>query len=133
MTVEEARRYLEIVLDNNSNTYSDDFINAVKIAIKALEQASCEDAISRQAAIETIMDLCKYYTPTKSVNHPHMDFVIGALQDLPPINPQMKTGHWIKKGNQVACSNCDFSMRKDLHRHWMRYCPNCGAKMESEK
>lgn len=67
---------------------SDDVNEALDIAIKALEQKSCEDAISREAAIEAVIDLCKYYTPTKSVNHPHMDFVIEELQNLPSVTPQ---------------------------------------------
>ena len=43
MTTKEAKRYLEIVLDNNSNTYSDDFVDAVNY-----------DAVDRRAIIESI-------------------------------------------------------------------------------
>ena len=35
MTAEEAKKYLELVLDDNSNTYSDDFVDAVRMAIDA--------------------------------------------------------------------------------------------------
>lgn len=54
-----------------------------------------DDCISRQEAIDAVIDLCKYYTPTKSVNHPHMDFVIEALQDLPSVTPK-----------PVECDDC---------------------------
>lgn len=55
---------------------------------KPLQQEPCDDCISRQSAIEAVRDLCEHYTPTKSVNHPHMDFVIEALLDLPSVTSQ---------------------------------------------
>lgn len=42
-----------------------------------------QDLISRQAAIDAIKELCQHYTPTKSVDHPHMNFVIEELENLP--------------------------------------------------
>ena len=130
--------------------------DCVRVAIKALEQEPCEDAISRQAAIEAVINLCKHYTPIKSVNHPHMDFVIEVLQELPPINPQPKTdswsikdvadtfkkhgliveqepktGHWIKTGyiDKVMCSICNHKMWNYWEVNDFVNCPHCGAKM----
>ena len=92
----------------------------------------CNNLISRQAAIDSIKGLCEHYTPTKSVKHPHMDFVIEELQNLP--SAQLKTGRWkIKKasihpyGNDVCCSECDFILGSSFG---YKYCPNCGARME---
>ena len=72
------------------HTMQDDVIETI---IKALEQEPCEDCISRQEAIDAVIDLCRHYTPTKSVNHPHVDFVIEALQELSSVTPKEKTGH----------------------------------------
>ena len=83
----------------------------------------CNNLISRQAAIDSIKGLCEHYTPTKSVKHPHMDFVIEELQNLPSAQP--KTGRRIvdEDGN-IQCSECGSG------ECWGNYCMNCGAKME---
>ena len=47
------------------------------------------DCVSRQDAIEAIKELCEHYTPTKSVDHPHMNFVIEELQKLPSAQPDL--------------------------------------------
>lgn len=43
-----------------------------------------------------------------------------------------KTGHWIRCVGSHKCSNCEeytcFS-----HKELLKYCPNCGARMESEQ
>ena len=46
------------------------------------------DLISRQEALDAIIELCKHYTPTKSVDHPHMDFVLETIKGLPSVEPQ---------------------------------------------
>ena len=99
----------------------------------------CEDAVSRKTAIEAVMDLCKHYTPTKSVNHPHVDFVIEALQDLPSVTPKRKTGKWILL---EECANagyyCSECRKRVVREGWsgtvrkIKFCPNCGADMRSE-
>lgn len=93
-----------------------------------------DDLISRQAAIDAVKELCEHYTPTKSVTHPHIDFVIEELQNLP--SAEQKKGKWkewwsgdcalIMTGEEMLwmCSECTakFSGRS-------AYCPNCGAEM----
>lgn len=49
------------------------------------------ELISRQDAIDAIKELCEHYTPTKSVDHPHMNFVIEELQKLPYVQPTPQT------------------------------------------
>ncbi len=94
------------------------------------EVIECEDAVNRKTAIEAVIDLCKHYTPTKSVTHPHMDFVIEALQDLPSVTPKRKTGKWIHSDFShefLHCSECGRG------RYFCsNFCPNCGADMRSE-
>jgi len=70
-----------------------------------------------------------------------LDMAIKALEQEP------KTGHWIGHrehcenlgvipsglGAYKWCSNCDCGIdAKEWHRTDYNYCPNCGAKMESE-
>ena len=67
------------------------------------------------------------------------------IKDLPPVNPQPK-GHWIDydcnedKYDKIKCSECGHSYIVDSY-HWcdigfteddLKYCPHCGARMESE-
>ena len=46
------------------------------------------------------------------------------------LEKELKTGHWIDTGSGQECSECgEIQYGYDSHRF---YCPNCGAKMESE-
>lgn len=54
-------------------------------------QADCKvatDLIHRQDAIDAVKELCKHYTPTKSTFHPHVDFVVELLEQLPSVQPE---------------------------------------------
>ena len=48
----------------------------------------------------------------------------------------LKTGHWIyelEDWNKWTCSECSWHKRTDIHiKLGYKYCPNCGARMESE-
>jgi rubrerythrin len=109
-------------------------IEAIEMAIEALEQEPCEDVISRQAVLDSINANCvyenEYNLTTKHIK--------DAIEQLPPITPKAKVGKWIADVdrwgdivttvNGYRCSECNtFDTDKD------NYCPNCGAKMESEK
>ena len=87
------------------------------------EQKPCEDAISRQAAINSIWDGTNMDIYTREVKE--------ELEALPPVTPQPKTGHWIMKNPSPyepwRCSNCN-SVGSNLYN----FCPNCGAKMKAD-
>lgn len=93
---------------------------------ESLEQEPCEDAISRQEVLELIAD----YDLS-------MGQVVKGIHALRSVTPQeSKTGKWIStetKGVRYAfwcrykCSLCG-----GLSDH-TNFCPNCGAKMESEE
>lgn len=80
---------------------------AFDMAIKALEQEPCEG--------------CDY-----------KEWLKGEVEP--------KTGHWIEKegfdgDTYYNCSECGESWTTIAGTPWnngMKYCPNCGAKMESE-
>ena len=91
--------------------------------LRAIEEPS-GDLISRQAVLELIAD----YDLS-------MGQVVKGIHALPPVTPQQKTGYWIPLGNyddygnecSYKCSECG-----DVDTYPDNFCPNCGARMESE-
>ena len=90
MTREEAIRELKIFNGTTRIRLPANFWEALNTAIKALEQESCEDAISRQAVKEL------YYKDG------YIDF--HKIHDLPPVTPQQKIGH---------CKDCKWQKDSD--------------------
>lgn len=113
------------------------------------EQQSCDDAISRQAAIEAFQ-MFREYESNRS-NKEWVDRIETVLNKLPPVKPQQKTGHWVEEnidkcGRKIFCSECgcpppfEHVSDGDVYSangygviNKTNYCPNCGAKMESEE
>lgn len=110
---------------------------ALSVAIKALEQDPCEDAVSRQAVDEYITNLLSGYLYDEE--RTRLEDLTAYIWELPSVTPQPKIGQWIAgvdrwgdivtTVNGYRCSECcAFNADKD------NYCPNCGARMiESEK
>ena len=110
--------------------------------VEALEQEPCEDAISRQVV------LSMQYRIDDSATLSTRDVVnVDDIEDLPPVNPQPKTGHWKKmvevydlqqnrmlvpygyddaKFGNTPVYVCDCGCESTKNS---RFCPNCGAKM----
>ena len=112
MTREQAIEELSILLNKYQDSVTGD---ALDMVIAEISAEPCEDAISRQAAINVASGYC------------HSANVAKELAKLPSVNPQPKTGHWQDLTGLFFCSECDGGFAKPWH-----YCPNCGAKMESE-
>ena len=121
--------------------YSDkELCEALDVAIKALEQEPCEDAVSRQAVIDTIGKVLDYGDGMvwEALSHAQRDVVL-----LPSVNPQEpKIGHWKMKHyidknrqgfNMWMCSECyneySYDAETGVGITDAHYCPNCGAKM----
>jgi len=103
MTREEAIKELSYIADEMPSMECADWKEAISIAIKALEQEPCNDAISRQKAIDTIDAL--YLDGDSAIScwaNAEGDTLIGkyqaiaALDDLPPVTSQPK---WIPVSN----------------------------------
>ena len=96
---------------------------ALDMAIQALEQELCDDAISRQAAIKAFKPRGIAEDVWQECNEYKM------LSSLPSVNPQAKTGHWSHDGshwkNRFICSECGYKLFDEP----TNYCPNCGARM----
>ena len=64
----------------------------------------------------------------------HTEKDVIRLLSLPDVQPVKHGGKWV---NDIQCSNCGWYMEDDVTMSPMivffDYCPNCGAKMDSEK
>ena len=135
MTREEAINIISQMIKDGEGFLSDNTVEAYKIAIKALEQQSCGDVISRQAVLNALYALCdtgETLNENPWRDNPHIDAVIETIEELPSFTPQPKTGHWIYTGDYITdgmlkCSECGFE--HDVSERFA-YCPDCGAKMQ---
>lgn len=88
----------------------------------------CGDAISRQAVLDGLASIAKAKAKSDA-QKALMGRVMFFTEQLPPVTPQPKTGHWIWcVGGSHKCTNCEeytcFS-----HKELLKYCPNCGCRM----
>ncbi len=98
-----------------------------------------DDVIYRQEAIDAVKKLCLHYTPTKSVKHPHIDFVVEELGRLQSAQSQRNKGKWILTDfpdeQTYECSACNeiwtFITGTPID-NGAYFCPNCGADMRGE-
>lgn len=149
MTREEAYRILSNGLFNAPTEH--EWCIAFKMAIKALEQEPCEDAVSRQAVLEQIncwIDSGEY----KFSNAAHYLDLAKRMRNISSVVSQPKIGWWVlaQRGKciDINCSECgntrikeyaygytidelDFNEINNLiAKNRMNYCECCGAKME---
>ena len=106
---------------------------AVKEVEKALSQEPCDDAISRDMALEKMAD---YVASGYADSAEDFEEYSRIICQLPPVTPQQKYGKWIvhEKPHGIRYLECPYCNTWYLNEHLIRnsYCPNCGAKMESE-
>ncbi len=118
-----------------SDTQGDRYKEAVKLAIKALEQEPCENMVSRQAVIDATV---KKNSIWNSITNSKGENLEEIISQLPPVAPQIKIGHWIELG-YVGNDNYDFECSEchhtDTHSKTVKvnYCWCCGIKMEVEE
>ena len=111
-------------------------LEAYKMAISALEQQPCDDAISREDVIKLVE--CSGYDLQFRTDNADM---CDDVRKLPSVQPSRK-GHWIEGeewcetvngferwGNDYTCSECGLP----LGRYTLTdFCPNCGADMRGD-
>ena len=95
-----------------------------ELNVELNELEPCEDAISREAVKDKVKEL---FSMGECYCDEHS--IIGMINELPPVT--QKSGKWIDREEYDAdrwkCSVCG---RTEPYKE--NYCPNCGAKMESE-
>lgn len=87
------------------------------------------DLISREDAIMALNEVSEHYTGKGRNWHPHVDFMIEAIKELPSAE---RRGKWtiVDRCSTIYmyhCSNCGA-----YHRARYDYCPTCGACMDAE-
>ena len=109
-----------------------EYQEAKAMAIKALEQESCDDCISRQAALEKAINIpIAKVVPEDEVIYRKIIFA-DDIEKLSPVTPQPKIGKWKREEfpnfTSWFCNKCGRGWRHKFDR-----CPNCLAKMEGEE
>ena len=86
-----------------------------------------DDLISRQAAIDFIKDHSYPVRYDSNIIEQGMTLtgIEQALNEIPIVQPERKTGKWIDGYKRQRCSSCGYRGV----RSW-NFCPYCGAKME---
>ena len=101
------------------------------------------DLISRQAAIDAMFALCDTEETLKENpqrDNPHIDAITDAIDELPSVEPERKTGHWEwdKRAGEYVCSECGCNPIyegttpdvSEIDKY--KFCRWCGAKMAVE-
>lgn len=113
-------------------------ITALDMAIEALEQQPCDDCVSRQAVLDGLASIAKVKARSDAQKS-LMGRIMFFVEQLPPVTPKEKTGHWIKYsiprcGEQhYQCTSCgyyiNFGQWGEVYTKQFKYCPSCSAKM----
>lgn len=112
-----------------------DYTQALDMAIKALEQEPCEDAVSRKAVHDMLENL------PVTVENKWFNWLQKAcirLAELPSVTSIRPKGHWVECNDDISdwyeCSECGYGNEGEMQysREYdvrTNYCPNCGTKM----
>ena len=99
---------------------------------KYVEQREpCEDCVSRRAVLDAL-DKSKYSNEFCKEHHIDWSINLGmahiVVNELKPVTPTEKIGHWIDTGSGQECSECgEIQYGYDNFRN---YCAYCGVKMQ---
>ena len=136
MTREEALKVLDTIPTIGEQ------VDALEMAIKALEQEPYEDCISRTELLSRIDAERKHLLDLKmdGAEHIVVHHARRIIEDMPSVTPQPRTGQWIevidkidRLGNKTWHHKCSICGNEDSGWGEYKYCPNCGAKMEVEE
>ena len=105
---------------------------ALNLAIEALQEPKpvCEDAISRQDAIEALDHI---HIPTQA----QREYAIEIFEKIPPVEPKRPNGEWVDRifdgCLKKECDQCGEMIDAYIFRqNRYNFCPNCGADCRGE-
>ena len=140
MRIDEAISLLKQYIDYDNPDVPDFYTmeEACEVVIKSLEQQPT-DAVSRQAVLDTIGNVPDHDDGMvwEALFHAQRDVAL-----LSPVTAHQKMGRWIMSDDGLyrpICNNCGAHPWKgyiptvEEATEVFKYCPNCGAKMESEE
>ena len=147
MTREEA---IEVIKQDIPCEHDTDLIEALELAIKALEQNEraeewyklfvekldeqqpCEDAVNREAVLDTLNQMDKALDEDRTVEN-YKALLIECYKVLTSVTPKQKSGKWINDENHIPiCNKCGYIPQYNRaidDYEYSNFCPNCGAKM----
>lgn len=98
------------------------------------KQEPCDDCVSRETVINTIMPYCSDDDGSTG-NLDDLRNVLDDIESLPPIQPKREKGEWIKTQLGTVCNKCyRFPLlSKDENEILSNYCPYCGADMRGKE
>lgn len=145
MTREEAIKLLVNAIYSDEFQGNEDLTTAYSMAIKSLEQETCDDAVSRQAVLNTLNNMDSTLDENRTVES-YKELLAACYNDLPSVTPTHKRCHNANTDyaecDQFVCSNCGIELQdwhrverdKDgditYHEYEFNYCPHCGAKID---
>ena len=144
MTREEALEILDTIPTIGEQ------VDALEMAIEALEQEPCEDAISRQVIsdyVEShIQEINAGYGDLNAHTNKILRMIVEYINKIPPVSPVRPKGKWIMRHhidenrqgfNMWICSECREEFSYDAETGVgitdANFCPNCGADMRGDK
>ena len=124
----------EAVLDGLRGCICDEWVKTLfATMVKQLPSVNpqpCDDAVSREDAIQAVNNTLAEYIPYFRNDQIGIPLKCArALNDLPSVT--QKSGKW---GASCTCSVCGQwrILESEKNDGKYKFCPNCGAKMESE-
>ena len=132
MKREECIKVLQALWRYKDCGYSENEIReSLDMAIKALEQEPCEDAVSRRAVLNTLDKMDSVLDEDRTVET-YKELLIACYNDLPSVTPERPNGQWINiDKTHSKCDKCESVFEIVSANGEANYCPNCGAEMES--
>lgn len=141
MTREDINNIIQTLCPNN-----DDFEKPIispaylktELEALAIEQEPCGDVISRQIISDYvqshIQEINTGYGDLNKHTNEILRMIVNYIEKMEPVTPKQKIGRWIYTGDYITdgmlkCSECGFE--HDVSERFS-FCPNCGARMESE-
>ena len=108
MTREEAIDLLDNLIGFVEDNHGSDYDEALKIAIKALKQEPCEDAISRQAVIYYIKGHIHEIISESGIDkNEHTNRVLRAIMNGVETMPSVNSQRWIPVSERLPEKNVE--------------------------